>query len=138
MAKTFTAPFAQTPKNATGVATLASVIGTAGAPTNTVNIGTAGGDGALVTRVRAIPIATNTATSMYLFISNDRGLTKHLVESAVLPAGTVSATAAAAPTFFANISEYTPLRLEANTMLFCSIGSANAAGIVFTAEISDY
>ena len=47
MAKTYTAPFAQTTKVGTAVAVAAAVI-TTDAPTNTVLIATAGADGALL------------------------------------------------------------------------------------------
>jgi len=77
MTKTFTAPFAQTPKTGSAVATLASVV-TTDAPTNTVLIGTAGADGAILTKLTAIPRATVTASGLYLFISQNAGTTKHV------------------------------------------------------------
>ena len=137
MAKTFTAPFAQTTKVGTAVATLAGTI-TDDAPTNTVLIATAGADGALLTSVTAIPRATVTASALYLFISKDAGTTKRLVDSALMSAHTVAVTTAIPVTDFTNISETTPIRLEAGDELYVSSGVALAGGIVFTAQMTDF
>ena len=137
MAKTFTAAFAQDTKIGTAVATLAGTIDT-DTPTNTVLITTAGADGALLTSLSAIPRATVTATALYLFVSNDGGTTKRLLDSALMEAHTVAATTAIPVTDFANISETTPIRLEANDELYVSSGVALADGIVFTAQTTDF
>lgn len=138
MAKTFTAPFAQTPKTATAVATSAVESLTTDAPTNTVEIFTAGSDGAIVTRLTAIPRATVTATALYLFISKDSGTTKRLIDSELMAAQTVATTTAIAETTFGNISEETAIRLEAGDKLYVGIGVALASGIVFKIEATDY
>jgi hypothetical protein len=136
--KTFTAPFAQTPKSATAVATAACVIGAADAPTNTVELLTAGADGAILTHLTAIPRATVTASSLLLFSSKDGGTTKRLMDSELMAAHTVAATTAIPETNFANYSESTPLRLEAGEKLFVASAVALAGGIVFKAEYMDY
>jgi hypothetical protein len=138
MAKTFTAPFAQTPKNATGVATLASVIGTADTPTNTIELLKAGEDGALITKLWAMPRATVTASSLLLFISTDNGTTKRLIDSELMPAQSISATAAIAETKFGNINESTPIRLQAGAKLYVASAVALAAGIVFSCEYTEF
>jgi len=135
--KTFTAPFAQTAKTGTAVLTTASVI-TSDTPTNTVEIATAGSEGALVTALSFIPRATVTATALYLFISKDGGTTQRLVDSELMAAHTVAATTAIPETKFANISETTPLRLEAGDKLYVSIGVALASGIVAKCEWTDF
>ena len=112
MTKIFTAPFAQTPKTGSAVCTAAADI-TTDTPTDTVLIGTAGAEGAILTKLSAIPRATVTASALYLFISKDSGTTKHLVDSETMSAWTALATEAAPETLFGNISESTPIRLEA-------------------------
>jgi hypothetical protein len=138
MANTFTAPFAQTPKTLTAVSTVACVIGSADAPTNTTIIATAGSNGALVTKIVSIPRATVTATAMYLFISKDNGTTQRLIDSELIGAYTLSATTNIAETSFSNITEATPIRLEAGDKLYIGAGVALAAGIVTRCEWSDF
>lgn len=138
MAKTFTAPFAQTPKTNAVVATAACVIGTADTPTNTVELLTAGSDGAIMTSLWAIPRGTVTASSLVLFISKDGGTTKLLIDSELMSAYTLAATTAVPETKFANISASAPLRLEAGDKLFVGSQVALAAGIVFKAEWTDF
>ena len=135
--KTFTAPFAQTTKVGTAVTTLAGTI-TNDTPTNTELIQTAGADGALLTSLTAMPRATVTASALYLFVSNDSGTTKRLVDSALMEAHTVDTTTAIPVTDFTNISETTPIRLEAGDQLYVSSGVALAGGIVFTAQTTDF
>lgn len=138
MAKVFTAPFAQTPKTATAVA-VAAVSGLAtDAPTGAVLLGTAGADGAIVTRLSAMPRATCTASSLALFLSKDGGATMHLIDSELMAAHTVAATTAIPETSFGNISDSAPLRLEAGDRLYVGSQVALAAGIVFTAQWMDY
>ena len=123
MAKTFTAPFAQTSKTGTAVLTAASTI-TNDTPTNTVEIATAGNDGAIVTSLSFMPRATVTATALYLFISKDKGTTLRLIDSELMSAYTMAATTATPETKFVNISETTPIRLEAGDKLYVGIGVA--------------
>lgn len=138
MAKTFTAPFAQTPKHKTAVATgaVGSIAGDT--PTNTVELLTAGDDGAILTSLKAIPRATVTASSLVLFSSLDGGTTKRLIDSELMGAQTVSTTAAIAETPFSNYSETAPLRLEAGEKLYVGSQVALASGIVFAAEYTDF
>lgn len=138
MAKTFTAPFAQTPKTATAVAT--GAVGSIGGdtPTNTVLLMTAGSDGALVTRLLAMPRATVAASSLVLFISKDSGTTMRLIDSELMAAHTVATTTAIPETAFTNYSETTPLRLEAGDRLYVGSQVALASGIVFRAEYTDF
>lgn len=137
MALTYTAPFAQQPKTATAVVTAAATI-TTDSPTNDVLLVTAGTDGALLTRLTAIPRATVTASSLVLWISKDAGTTKRLIDSELMGAQTVSTTAAVAETAFSNYSETTPLRLEAGDRLYVGSQVALASGIVFRAEFTNF
>jgi hypothetical protein len=138
MAKTFTAPFAQTPKNATAVATAACGTITGDAPTNTVLLLTAGTDGAILTRLSAMPRATATANSLLLFTSSDTGTTKRLIDSELLSAQTLATTSAITETVFANYTETTPLRLQAGEQLYIGSQVALASGVVFKAEYTDF
>lgn len=137
MAKTFTAPFAQTPKTATVVATAVATV-TNDTPTNTVELLTAGADGAILTRLSAIPRATVTASSLVLFISNDSGTTKRLIDSELMAAQTLATTTAVTETFFGTYTDSAPLRLAAGDKLFVGTQVALAGGIVFRAEYMDF
>lgn len=137
MAKTFTAPFAQTPKTATIVATAAATV-TSDTPTNTVELLAAGADGAILTRLSAIPRATVTASSLVLFISNDSGTTKRLIDSELMAAYTMATTTVVPETVFSLYSETTPLRLAAGDRLYVGSQVALASGIVFRAEYTDF
>lgn len=138
MALTNTAVFAQTPKTATAVTTAACATITGDTPTNTVELLTAGTDGALVTRLTAMPRATVTASSLLLFISKDSGTTKRLADSELMSAQTLSTTTAIAETVFANYSETTPLRLEAGDKLYVGNQVALASGVVWAAQYTNF
>lgn len=137
MAKVFTAPFAQSPKTATAVASAAVASLTTDAPTNTVELITAGADGAILTKLTAIPRATVTASSLVLFISKDGGTTKRFVDSKLMAAYTMATTTAVPVTAF-DYSESAPLRLEAGDKLYVGSQVALASGIVFKAEWTDF
>ncbi|MGZ8339151.1 MAG: hypothetical protein ACXW2U_05500 [Telluria sp.] len=136
MANTFTAPFAQTPKTASAVVTAAATL--TDAPANTVLLLTAGADGAILTRLTAIPRATVTASSLLLFVSNDAGTTKRLVNSEMMAAYTMATNTAIPETGFGVYSEITPLRLGANDQLYVGSQVALAGGIVFNAEYTNF
>lgn len=138
MAKTFTAPFAQTPHTATAVVTGAVASLTGDAPTNTLELLTAGADGCIVTSLQAMPRATVTASSLLLFLSNDGGTTKRLIGSTLMAAHTVATTTAIPETKFSTISETSPLRLAAGDKLYVGSQVALASGIVFKAEFTDF
>lgn len=138
MAKTFTAPFAQTPKHVTAVATSAIGSITTDSPTNTVLLLTAGAEGAILTRLLALPRATVTASGLCLFSSIDSGTTVRLIDSETMAAQTVSTTAGISETSFANYSETAPLRLAAGEKLYVGSQVALASGIVFKAEYTDF
>ncbi len=137
MANTFTAPFAQTPKTSAVVITGGATVADDN-PTNTVELLTAGADGALVTRLTAMPRATVTASNLLLFLQKSGQTTKRLIDSELMSAHTVAATTAIPETVFANVSDSTPMRLEAGDKLFVGSQVALAAGIVFAAQWMDY
>lgn len=137
MAKIYTAPFAQTPKTAAVVVTSAATVDS-DTPTNTVELLTAGAEGALFTRLTAMPRATTTATNLVLFLQKSGQTTKRLINSELMSAHTVAATTAIPETVFSNISDSTPLRLEAGDKLYVGSQVAQASGIVFTAQWMDY
>lgn len=139
MAKTYTAPFAQDPKTATAAATVACGAITGDTPTGSVQLLQAGVNGAILTRLTAVPRATVTsASSLVLFLatSADNYATQRLIDSEVLPIQTLSTGAAIAETVFGNYSESTPLRLAAGDRLY--VGSQVINNVVFKAEYTDY
>lgn len=137
MAKIYTAPFAQSPKTAAVVVTAAATVGDDN-PTNTVELLTAGADGALVTRLSAMPRGTVTASSLVLYLQKSGQTTQRLIDSELMAAHTVAATTAIPETAFGNVSDSTPLRLEAGDTLFVGSQVALDAGIVFAAQWMDY
>ena len=138
MALTFTAPFAQTPKIATAVCTAATSSVNGDSPTNTVLLLEAGADGALLTRLSALPRATVTATRLGLWISLDGGTTKRWIDSVLMSAHTVATTTAIPVTAFSLYSENLPDRLPAGAQLYVGIAVALADGIVFCARYTDF
>lgn len=136
MAKTFTAPFAQTPKNVTAATSAACATITGDSPTNTVKLLTAGTDGAILTRLWAMPRATVTASSLLLFTSSDSGTTKRLIDSALMAAQTLATTTAITTTPFPTYTESAPLRLQAGEELY--VGNQVAGNVVFKAEYTDF
>ena len=137
MSKTFTAPFAQTPKTANAVVTGAATIAS-DSPANTVLLLTAGTDGALLTRLTATPRATVTASGLVLFLSKDGGTTKQPISTALMAANTYAATKANPISVFTSYTEVTPLRLAAGDTLYVGSLVASAGGIVFSAEYTDF
>ena len=136
MANTFTAPFAQTPKTATAVVTAVATL--TDTPSNTVLLVTAGSDGAILTRLTAIPRATVTASSLVLFISKDGGTTQRLIDAELMAAYTMATTTLVPETTFSLYTETTPLRLEASDRLYVGSQVALAGGIVFRAEFTNF
>lgn len=135
--KTFTAPFAQTPRTATAVVTGAATVAN-DTPANTMELMTAGAEGCILTSLSAMPRGTVTASSLVLWLSKDGGTTKRIRDSVLMNAYTLAATTAIPVTRFANISENTPIRLEAGDKLYVGSQVALAAGIVFEAEYTDF
>jgi hypothetical protein len=99
---------------------------------------TAGSDGAILTRLTAIPRATVTASSLVLFISKDGGTTQRLIDSELMSAYTMATTTAVPETVFAFYNESSPLRLEAGDRIYVGSQVALAGGIVFRAEFTDF
>ena len=137
MAKIPTAAFAQTPM--TGRATVTGADDVTSTPANTVLIVTADAtEGGMLTRLTAIPRAdTITAISLRLFISQDGGTTKLLINS-VLMADHAPATTTAIPVTDFGYTEDSPLRLEAGNELYVGAAVALSGGISFNSEWSDF
>jgi hypothetical protein len=135
MANTFVSPFVQSYKTQSAAATIAlGGIGTA-TVTGAVAVATAGANGAVVTRLTAMPRATVAASSLVLFLVKASAPTVfNLIDSELMPAYTLMATTAIPETAFGNISNDMPLRLEAGDILYVGSQVALAAGIVFTAQ----
>lgn len=138
MTMTNTAVFAQNPRTVDAVVTAAMGSVTTDAPTNLALLATAGPNGAIVTRLAAIPRATVTASNLGLFISHDGGVTMRPKDSVTMVAQTVNTTSGTTKTYFGDYSETTPLRLGPNDRLYCGSQVALAGGIVFTGEITDF
>lgn len=127
--------YPQSQKFASAIATAAKT--TYNDAVNAVLLMTAGADGALITRLTAIPRATVTATQLQLYVSPDNGTTLYLVNTALMPAYTMAQTTQAAPTDF-GYTPAAPLRIAGTNRLYIAAGVALAGGIVFNAEYQDY
>lgn len=138
MSMTPTAAFAQTPKTADAVVTAALASLGTDAPTGLSLLYTAGPNGAIGTRLAAMPRATVTATGLCLFISRDNGVTLRLKDSVTMAAQTVATTSGISQTQFTNYSESRPLRLGAGDKVYVGSEVALAAGIVFSGEFTDF
>lgn len=149
MAKTFTAPFAQVCNTASAKATTAVALTPNGMDssttvTNSVLLMTAGADGALLTELSALALATVTASQLVVWSSVDSGVTKAAVMTALMPAYTMSATTQNVPTTFKHsdnttaISETAPYRMRAGEQLYIGTLVTSASGIMFNARFSDF
>jgi len=138
MTKTYVAPFAQTPKTAMAIVTGAQGDLDSTTPTDVVLLATIGAEGALLTRLTAIPRATVTPSSLRLFISKTDETGCVLRSSALMAAYTVADTTAIPVTTFEAFTESAPLRLEAGDKLYVGSAVALAEGIVFNAEYTEF
>lgn len=138
MSKVHTAPFAQACRTQTAVVTSAVTGLASDAPTGTVALITAGAEGCIVTRITAIPRATVTASSLLLFVKKSGTAELRLIDSELMAAHTVAPTTAIPETTFSNISDSSPLRLDAGDELHVGSQVALASGIVFAAQWMDY
>jgi hypothetical protein len=124
----------QTPRSNMVVCTTANT--TYGAsPTNTQKIVTAGANGARLTKLRAIPQATVTATQLQEFRSLDAGVTKRFANSVLMAAYTMAQTTAAPATDF-GYSDDNPKILSAGEQLYVAAGVTGSWA--FEAEWADY
>ena len=89
-------------------------------------------NGARITRLTALARATNTATELQLYVSNDGGTTKRLIRSILMAAYTVAQTTGQTAVDM-GYSDSSPLILSASETLYVGIGVTNT-GIVFRAE----
>jgi hypothetical protein len=89
-------------------------------------------NGARITRLTALARATNTATELQLYVSNDGGTTKRLIRSILMAAYTVAQTTGQTAVDM-GYSDSAPLILGASEILYVGIGVTNT-GIVFRAE----
>lgn len=128
--------FGKAPKFNAVVATAAN---TALDGTGTVyTVVTAGGDGAIITSLKAFVRATVTATACRLFMSTDGGTTKLLIDDRLMAAHTIATTTSQPGLIFVNkLNPDDYIRMPASAILYASIAVALAGGIVFGAEYTD-
>lgn len=123
--------------------------GTLAAPTNTALLSVAGPDGALVTRLSAIPRATVTATQLQFYLSKDGGTTFSLLTTGLMSAATVTTSSQISPTAITQIdgsviNETNPIPLSGVTTQGTSAsvsggvsqGSANAQTLTFASSVT--
>ena len=89
-------------------------------------------NGVRITRLTALARATNTATELQLYVSNDGGTTKRFIRSVLMAAYTVAQTTGQTAVDM-GYSDSSPLILSASETLYVGIGVTNT-GIVFRAE----
>ncbi|MBK3444102.1 hypothetical protein [Pseudomonas lactis] len=139
MANTPLPAYVQTQKTGSAVVTTAVTNITTDTPTNLVALGDAAGvNGALVTKITAMPRSNASASSLLLYSSKDNGETYSLIDSELMPAATLAVTTAIPETTFGNISPANPLRLEAGERLYVGTQVLINAGIVFRSEGANF
>lgn len=139
MANTPLPAYVQTQKTGSAVVTTAVTNITTDTPTNLVALGDAAGvNGALVTKITAMPRSNSSVSSLLLYSSKDNGATYSLIDSELLPAATLAVTTAIPETTFGNISPANPLRLEAGERLYVGTQVLINAGIVFRSEGANF
>ena len=139
MAKTFTAPFSQTPQTAFAVTTQATSNEQSTSPSNVIELLTAGSDGCLVTSITFMPRSGNISVSnIMLWASSDSGSNKYLIDSAVAAAQSIYTYQAITRGSFETISEANPLRLAAGDKLYVGNKIAHSNGLIFFAEYMDF
>lgn len=138
MPKTFTAPFAQTAKTSTAVVTVAAGNLNTDAPSGVSLLMTAGDDGAILTRLWAMPRGGIAANGILLFLQSAGDTAIRLIDSEAMPAYTAATATAVPETAFGNYSETTPIRLGGGDKLYVGIQGAVAVGVTFRAEWSNY
>lgn len=135
MAKTYEAPFAQTPKHASGVVSAANtnLDGTG----TIVELLTAGADGALIKRLEFWGTVTSTAKRCNVFISLDGGTTWKLWASGTMTAYTVANTTTQTPVKIVDGDDPDAARtIPANAKLGITVMVAEAS--VAIAEYADF
>ncbi len=125
----------QTPKSAVANVSAANSTYTT-SPNNTALLVTAGANGARLTRLHAIPVATvTTANQLQVFRSPDSGTTKRFADSAVMATYAMAQNTAAPKTDF-GYSDDNPMILSAGEALYVAVGQAQS--VDFVAEWADY
>lgn len=129
---TNTAAFAQYRRIFEAVNTTANG-GTLAAPTNTALLYTAGPDGSLITKLSSMPRATNTATQVQIYKSPDGGTTFNLLNTALIPANTVTTSAQVSGIATTQLdgtvlNEGNPLALTGRSSLTTSLQSTPVQG----------
>jgi hypothetical protein len=127
----------QTPKSASVVQSFTANTTYTSTPTNSVLLVTAGANGGRLTKLRAIPTATVTATQLQEFRSLDTGATKKF-SSAVLaaPSGYTMAGTTLPPIADFGYSDDNPKILAAGEQLYVAAGVTGSWS--FEAEWADY
>lgn len=126
----------QTPKSAIALTLLAETA-YAAPVTGAVKLLTFGASGGRLTRLRSRPRATVTATGLHLYLSLDAGVTKVLIDSALMAAHTVAVTTKIPETDWL-YTDVNPLIGAPNAELWISQAVALAGGIAHEAEWADY
>ena len=86
----------------------------------------------------SLPRDDASASGLYLFIQKTGTSIKRVADSALMPAYTYLASTDNEPTVFDAITETTPIRLEAGDEMYIASAVALTAGIVFSAEWTDF
>lgn len=126
----------QTPKSVAVVTAVAETVYKLPV-TGVVKLLTFGASGGRLTRLRSRPRNTVAATGLHLYLSNDAGGTKVLIDSALMSAHTVAPTTKIPETDWL-YSDVNPLIAGPNAELWISQAVALADGIAHEAEWADY
>ena len=129
--------FAQSNKAGIVQLTVATGVLSPTAPTNVVQVAQAGPNGALLTELKFLPLATTVAGTYYLFSSLDAGATKEQIKGVRQGILTVDITTNGNPEVLFEWSRDDPLPLAANEILYLGTSFALAAGVNGIARWAD-
>lgn len=128
MSKTHKAPFAQT--NGTNIVQVTD--------TSITLMAVAGEEGALLTRLTALPNGTVSKSRLKAYLSKDNGVTILPADAVTMKVYSEDITEAPTKTIFEDISQDHPIRLAKGDQLYISCDVAQTNGVTFTAEWSDF
>lgn len=130
------AVLAQTPRSAQSVQSLTANTNYTTSPTNTVLLYTAGSNGGIVSKLKANPTATVTATQLQLFRCTDGvGTVKNFAGAVVGSAYTMATTTAPTASDF-GFTASAPMVLQANERIY--VAAAVTGSWAFDLEGADF
>lgn len=113
-----------------------------GTTTNAVCIFTAGANGSRIDEIKALPLGTNVATALRIFVNNGSANTtaanNSIYTDVTMQSSTISEVAGQTETVIRQPNDNRPLVLPAGYKLYAVVGTTVAAGIQVTVQGGDF